>query len=802
VTQRQVQSKDASLAKLHSQLLLDFDVDTIGGSGRNFEPNFSGRIRATEQNWISNCMQLLHAYDEASMVDSILDLQKRLQDTTSECTSLTEMVLHLQEKNAAFETQHASLEKKLREKDDMLAAAQSAYDEASQCQKELESFRLIFLRLGVSNSGEALYAVEMMQLNDRADAKALSERSETVEILSARVRELEQLVAIAAREYDILEEDTMNLSKRLKASDKKAALETRTAIMIQAFQIWVKKSAIGQSINNARQAADANKAELRRIVLQRIHRVWINRNLACAWRTWVMNHINKKKSRLKCIKVVAKIQKRLLQQVFNQLLTMCLQTKQQGRVCTKVVKKMLSSKLAKAFMAWCINAKNRNRQLALCSKVMKRMLSSKLAKAFMAWSINAENRNRQLALCSKVMKRMLSSNLAKAFTAWSINAENRNRQLALCSKVMKRMLSSKLAKAFTAWSINAENRNRQLALCSKVMKRMLSSKLAKAFMAWSINTKNIHRQTKVCTKAIKLIKYCMVGHAFRSWRTLALRVSQSKRASALLSLKSEHDAVVNLSTERSLELGTVQCQLKESEIFRRNFELDFAAKDAEFQIRQNQFEKLLQETNLRYQQQITDLQDQYQKLQNYTIETVDDCRHLEAHIIKIETESRQLQLDNVNLSNAADQHLLRINALLHDKEERNMLQVDKEKESEQAIADFQSKFKAISQSNRELLERNLEMSRRIQDYNNASLRLESEIVSLNDRVQQYHNQISAHVSFVTSIFHQASDFAIEHFQAKTLDQLADVIQAIFTTRTKALQVSSSFRDSVFARAHS
>lgn len=283
----------------------------------------------------------------------------------------------------------------------------------------------------------------------------------------------------------------------------------------------------------------------------------------------------------------------------------------------------------------------------------------------------------------------------------------------------------------------------------------------------------------------------MLRLSFRSWRTLALRVSESKRASAMLSLKSEHDAIVKLSTERSAELGAAQCQLK-----------DFTAKDAEFQIRQSHFEKLLQETNLRYQQQITDLQDQYQKLQNYTIETVDDSRHLEAHIIKIENESRQLQLDNVNLSNAMEQQLIRITALLHAKEERNMLQVDKEKESEQAIADFQSKFKAISQSNRELLERNIEMSRRIQDYNDASLQLENEIVSLNARVQQYHNQISTHVSVVTGIFHQASDFAIEHVQAKTLDQLADVIQAIFTTRTKALQVNSSFCDSIFARVHS
>ena len=223
MTQRQVQSKDVSLAKLHSQLLFDLD-DTNCDSGRRFEQNFSSRISAPEQNWVSNCMELLHAHDEVSMVDSILDLQQRLQGTTNECTSLTEMVLHLQEKNAVFETQHASLEKKLREKDDMSAEVQSAYDAASQCQEELEFYRSIFLRLGVSNSGEALFAVEMMQLNERADAAALSKSSVTAEILSARVRELEQLVAIAAREYDSLEEDANNLRERLKASNAKALL--------------------------------------------------------------------------------------------------------------------------------------------------------------------------------------------------------------------------------------------------------------------------------------------------------------------------------------------------------------------------------------------------------------------------------------------------------------------------------------------------------------------------------------------------------------------------------------------------
>jgi hypothetical protein len=201
-----VHDKDKMLAKLHSELICDLELDASMSYSFQYQPKKVERSHSfVSHEKINDCLQLLNARDETCLFDSILTLQTELSSSRIECDLLKESVMQLHKQNAVREEVSLMHEsgitgKTIQNMGNTTEEIQAAFDTASQLQEEVCLYQTILNRLGVSCIAEAMHAIEKLQASELEIPSLklkLSEQRVREEVLCDRIRELEHLVSIA-----------------------------------------------------------------------------------------------------------------------------------------------------------------------------------------------------------------------------------------------------------------------------------------------------------------------------------------------------------------------------------------------------------------------------------------------------------------------------------------------------------------------------------------------------------------------------------------------------------------------------
>jgi hypothetical protein len=809
ITLFQVHEKDKMLANFHSELLFDLDMSATITPGFRFLRKPAERMHSSySDSSINKCLRLLNVHDEESLFDSICTLKRESTISSNECDLLKNTVLHLQEKLEMCEGTLSLNEEVYRSKEAEFQCTleslqtgkhRSALDLAS-LQEQAVFCQAVFDRLDVSNYADAILSIKTLQASEMSMSSLqsnLCEMKAGEEVLCVRIRELEQLVSIAAREYDALEEDAVNLRESVlyAAAEKELLMKFSQQIDLEKNDFEAKylqqKTKVIQMAVEAWQDAETKQTVRRQVAFKRICCLLLRRLQYRAWVRWSEYVEQHNRANQACKMMLNRTRKLQILCAF-----------QIWTVSTYERKKMRSAKLITR-----TNKITRRKNVVqrFCRVLSYRSLSS-------AWRLWKD----YVKTCLKFQEALISiakdnSNCIKlrVWKMWKKYCKQCSRAKQACTKFIKGMLNFGKLRAWRQWMIYVEQRVRSKVLCTNITNKM---KKRKAFYAFQFLLKNASvskwRDLR-CIKTLRKTQNTVTYMFFCIWRTESKRSTDMKCADQIHSLKSSCDAISQSHTESSARLEEVRFQLLQSTFAKEQFEIDIITKDAQLQISKLQLEKVLQETKHEHQQLVMNFEQQSQKMQRniHDVSCESQLRH--ARILHLEHELQQLQLVYSDVTSTMEQQNLRISNLVLHQEDLRKQNVTIAQESEKRIIDLESKLRVASQSNRDLSEQIIDLSDQIQQHCKCLLQRDSvtaalqtkscdqenEILSLTKTTESLQALISCHISAVSSLIRDmlSTSHAIRETNAvSTLDEVRVFIQRCWDVRSEEVQVSGMF----------
>lgn len=782
--------KDKMLAKLHSELICDLDVDV--SYSFQYQPKKVERMQSfVSHEKFNDCLQLLNARDETSLLDSILTLQTELASSRVECDLLKESVVQLHKQNevrAEVSLMHdiGISGKTIQNMENTTEEIQAAFDTASQLQEEVHLYQAILNRLGVSCTAEAMHAIEKLQANELEMPSLqveLSEKRVRTEVLCDRIRDLEHLVSIAAREHDELEEYATRLRASIDHANAQQTLLLQFVQQIDREKCQLEENVSQQkaqhilSASEIKHSAEKKEKDRRITNFKRIGRIWLNRSLLDVWDRWI-------------------------QFVENRSMIKQLHSRMKDRVRTMKIKS--------AFENWIYtlsqNRKSRayafekaTRKEYVLQKFGRAVLTRELSNFWRRWSECVHQRARWNIISIKTLNKIAIRDLSRAWRQWLEYTDQQNRSSALGKKVLQRAMNHDLSRAWRRWKANFELLSQAKNQGNYIWEKKKKTILIQAFQQLSNTAICSKWRATISSEIVKKIKKSNLLDVFCVWAEETRRTAEAKNDALSHSVKISHENISKLNAEISKNLEATQMQLIEATFVREQFEINFISKDAELRISKLQFEKLLQETDAIHQQHIFDLEKRCQELQknidNISIESVGR----NASIRKKDAELNIIQMANADLKNAMENQRLRISDLLINLEDLQKQNFEVARESEEKISASHLKILSTLQSNREMYNQNIKLSEQVEQLMKSVDKSESVASVLQSKLaeleleyaastQAFQLHISRYKSTLSALLSEllGKDAMVDE---ANLDEIAVVIRQSLDERFNEIQVN-------------
>jgi hypothetical protein len=808
-THFQVHEKDKMLANFHSELLFDLDFSATMTPGFRFQRKPAERMHSSYSDGnINKCLRLLNVHDEESLFDSICKLKRELTTASNECDSMKKTVLHLQEKLEMCEGTLSLNEEVYRRKDAEFQSTleslhtgkhRSALDSAS-LQEQAVFCQAVFDSLKVSNYADAILSLKTLQASAMSMSSLqsnLCEMKAGEEVLCVRIRELEQLVSIAAREYDALEEDAVNLRESVwyAAAEKELLMKFSQQIELEKKDFEAKysqqKTKIIQMVVEARQDAETKQAVRRHVAFKRIGCVLLRRLQYRAWVRWSEYVEQHNRANQACKMMLNRTRK---------LQTLCV-----FQIWTATTYERKKTRSEKNITQTSKITRRKNVFQRFCRVVSYRSLSS----AWRLWKDYVEKCLRFQEALITIAKDTSNCIKLLVWKKWKKYCKQCSRAKQACTKFIKGMLNVGKLRAWRQWMVYVEQRVRTKVLFVNITSKMKKRKVFYAFELLLKNASVSKWRALRCTQTLEKTQNTSTYICFCIWRTESKRSTDMKLAAQIQSLKSSCDAMSQSHTESSARLEEVRFQLLQSTFAKEQFEIDIITKDAQLQISKLQLEKVLQETKHEHQQLVLNFEQQSQKMQMsiHDVSCESQLRH--ARILHLEHELQHIQLMYSDLTSTMEQQNLRIANLVLHQEDLQKQNATITQESEQRISDLESKLKVASHSNRDLSEQIIDLSDQIQQNCKCLLQRDSVIAVLQTKLCDQENEISSltkateslqalisfHISAVSSLIRDtlSTSYAIgETATVTTLDEVRVFIQRCWDARSEEVQVRRMF----------
>lgn len=780
------------LAKLHSELICDLELDASMSYSFQYQPKKVERSHSfVSHEKINDCLQLLNARDETCLFDSILTLQTELSSSRIECDLLKESVMQLHKQNAVREEVSLMHEsgitgKTIQNMGNTTEEIQAAFDTASQLQEEVCLYQTILNRLGVSCIAEAMHAIEKLQASELEIPSLklkLSEQRVREEVLCDRIRELEHLVSIAAREHDELEEHTTQLRASIDHANAEHTLLFQFVQQIDREKCQLEESVSQQtaehilSASEMKQAAE-KKAKSRRMAnFKRIGRIWLNRSLLGVWDRWMQFVENRS------------MIKKLYTRMKSRVRTMKVQCAFENWIHTLSENRKLRSYAFKKA------AQNQNVLQTFCSVVLTRLLSN----AWRRWLECIHQRARSNIMCIKTLKKMANRVLSRTWRQWLKYIDEHKRASDACKNILKRAMNRDLSRAWRQWTANFKLLSQAKKVGINISEKKKKTILIQAFQQLSSTMVGSKWRATLSFKMVKKIKKSNLFDVFCIWSAETRRSSEAKNDALSHSLKISYENISKLNAEISSNLEATQLQLIEATFAREQFEINFISKDAELRISKLQFEKLLQETDVIHQKHIFDLEKRCQELQTSIDNISIESERRNASILKKDGELNSIQLANSDLTSALENQRLRISDLLMSLEDLQKQNFEIARESEEKISASHLKILSTLQSNREMYNQNIELLEQVQQLVKSVNQSESIASVLKSKLAELELEFAASTQTTQSHMSRYS-FTLSALVSEllgkdvivdesNLDENAGVIRHSWDIRSKEIQVN-------------